>query len=141
MTTTQTHSPAVVVPRRSPGLFVTGLLAAAVAAVCATLVGAIAMSVGVDFELPDGGESIPLWAFAQLTFIFSMIGLLLAAGLRRWNKRPSATFVRVTVTLTAVSLVPPFMVDANLATVGALVLIHVVAAATFIPVLARKLRS
>ena len=44
----------------------------------------------------------------------------------------------MTVALTAVSLVPPFMVDANLATVGALVLIHVVAAATFIPVLARK---
>jgi len=141
MTSTQTSPPAVAAPVRRRGLFVTGLLAATAAAGCATLAGAVAMGAGVDFELPDGGESIPLWAFAQLTFIFSMIGLVLAAGLRRWSRHPSTQFVRVTVTLTAVSLVPPFLVDANLATVAALVLIHLVAAATFIPVLARRLTA
>ena len=47
----------------------------------------------------------------------------------------------MTVTLTAVSLVPPFLVGANLATVASLVLIHLAAAATFIPVLARRLTA
>ncbi len=141
MTSTQTPPPAVAAPERRRGLFVTGLLAATAAAGCATLVGAVAMAVGVDFELPDGGESIPVWAFAQLTFIFSMIGVALAAGLRRWSRHPSTLFVRVTVTLTAASLVPPFFTDANLATVASLVLIHVVAAAIFIPVLARRLTT
>ena len=89
MTSIQTPPPAVAAPERRRGLFVTGLLAAVAAAGCATLVGAVAMVLGVDFELPDGGESIPLWAFAQLTFIFSMIGLVLAAGLRRWSRHPS----------------------------------------------------
>ena len=45
------------------------------------------------------------------------------------------------MTLTVASLIPPFLVDANLATVAALVLIHLAAAATFIPVVARKLSS
>ena len=141
MTSTQTPPPAVAAPERSRGLFVTGLLAAIAAAAGATLVGAVAMAAGVDFELPDGGESIPLWAFAQLTFIFSMMGLVLAAGLRRWSRHPRTVFVRVTLMLTAVSLVPPFLEDANLATVASLVLIHLAAAATFIPVVARKLTT
>jgi len=139
MTTTQNQSFAVAVPERSRGLTVAGLLAGLAAAIGATVVGAIAGAVGVDFELPDGGESIPLFGFAQLTFIFSMAGLAIAFAVRRWSGRPSTTFVRVTVALTAVSLVPPFIVDANLATAVALVLIHLVAAAIFIPVLARRL--
>ena len=141
MTATQIRPAATTTSRRTPGLFVTGLLAATAAAVSATVAGAVAMGVGVDFELPDGGESIPVWAFAQLTFVFAMIGLLLAAGLRRWAEQPSTTFVRVTLILTAISLVPPFLVEANAATVAALVLVHLVAAAVFIPVLARKLAS
>jgi uncharacterized membrane protein YoaK (UPF0700 family) len=97
------------------------------------------MAAGVDFELPDGGESIPVWGFTNLTFIFAMVGLVIAAVVRRWSGRPSTTFVRVTVALTAVSLVPPFLADASLATSVALVLVHLSAAATFIPVVARRL--
>ncbi|MER7894213.1 DUF6069 family protein [Micromonospora sp. NPDC094482] len=37
-----------------------GLAAAAAGAVTVTAVAAIAMAVGVDFELPDGGEPSPL---------------------------------------------------------------------------------
>jgi len=139
MTTTQNQSFSVAAPERSRGFIVTGLLAALAAAVGATLVGAIAGAVGVDFELPDGGESIPLMGFAQLTFIFALVGLAIASAVRRWSGHPRTTFVRVTLALTAVSLVPPFLVDANLATAVALVLIHLVAAAIFIPVLARRL--
>jgi len=139
MTTTQSATSAVVAPEQGRGLFAIGLMTAIAAAAFATLVGGIAMVVGVDFELPDGGESIPLSGFAVTTFVFSMVGLVLAAAIRRWSRRASTAFVRVTVTLTLVSLVPPFLMDANAGTVASLVLIHLVAAATFIPVLARKL--
>ena len=121
------------------GYLVAGLMAAIAAAAAVTLVAAVAMAAGVDFELPDGGESIPLYGFPQITLLFSIIGLVLAAALRRWSRRPAATFVRVTVALTAISLVPPFLEDANVATSLALVALHLTAAAIVIPVVARRL--
>lgn len=120
---------------------VNGLLTAFVAAAAALLVAALASAAGVDFELPDGGEAIPLSGFAVVTFGFSIVGLALAAALQRWARHPFRTFVRVTVALTAASLVPPFLMDANLATVATLVLLHLVAAAIVIPMLARRLSA
>jgi hypothetical protein len=139
MTTTHTQSTASVTtqPRRS--LVVPGIAVAAAAAASTTLVAALSMAIGVDFELPDGGESIPLLGFTQLTFLFSLVGVGLAAALRRWSSRPARTFVRIAVALTAVSLVPPFLVDANLATSAALVVLHLIAAAIVIPVIASRL--
>ncbi len=45
----------------------------------------------------------------------------------------------MTVALTALSLVPPFLQDANAGTVAGLVLLHLTAAAIVIPALARRL--
>ena len=56
-----------------------------------------------------------------------------------WASRPARTWARVAVALTALSLVPPFLVGANLATECALVLAHLSAAAIVIPVIARRL--
>ncbi len=140
MTTTQTQSTvSIAVQPRRRGLVVPGLAAAVTAAASTTLVAALAKAAGVDFEMPDGGEAVPLMGFANLTFLFSIIGLAIAAGLRRWSGQPARTFVRVAVALTAVSLVPPFLVDANLTTAMTLVLIHLVAAVIVIPVIARRL--
>jgi hypothetical protein len=90
--------------------------------------------------MPDGGESVPLMGFAQLTFVFSAIGVGIAAAVRRWSSRPATVFLRIAVTLTAISLVPPFLVDANAGTVVALLGLHLAAAAVVIPVLTRRLR-
>ena len=122
-------------------LLLPGLAAAAAAAVAVTAVAAIAMAVGVDFELPDGGESIPLLGFTQLTFTFSVVGILVALAIRRWASRPARTWVRTAMALTALSLVPPFLVDANLATECTLVLTHLIAAGIVIPVIARRLAA
>ncbi|MFC0527108.1 DUF6069 family protein [Phytohabitans kaempferiae] len=122
-------------------LFLPGLAAAAAAAVTVTAVAAIAMAVGVDFELPDGGESIPLFGFTQLTFTFSVVGILIALAIRRWASQPARIWIRTAVALTALSLVPPFLVDANLATECTLVLAHLIAAAIVIPVIARRLAA
>lgn len=138
MTTTQISSP-VSASERSRGLVLPGLAAAVAAALVTMLVAGALKAIGVDYEMPDGGESIPLTGFAVLTFVFSAVGIGLAAAFRRWSWRPRTRFVQVTVSLTAVSLVPPFLYDANAGTVAALVVLHLTAAAIAIPLIARGL--
>ncbi len=97
--------------------------------------------VGVDFEVPDGGERIPLSGFAVVTGFFSVVGIVIAVGLLRWSARPAERFVRTAVSLTAISLVPPLLSEADPATITALIGLHLVAATVMIPSLARSLRT
>ena len=123
------------------GLVGTGLIATLAAMVATTLAAALAGAVGVDFEVPDGGQTIPLSGFAVVTGFFAVVGIVIAAGLLRWSARPAERFVRTAVTLTAISLVPPLLSGANPATITALCGLHLVAAAVMIPTLARSLRT
>ena len=100
-----------------------------------------AQAVGVDFEVPDGGETIPLSGFAVVTGFFSVVGIVIAAALLRWSARPAERFVWTAVSLTAISLVPPLLSGANPATTTALLGLHLVAATVMIPTLARSLRT
>jgi len=127
--------------QRLHGFAATGLFATVAAMVATTLAAALAQAVGVDFEIPDGGETIPLSGFAVVTGFFSVVGIVIAAALLRWSARPAERFVRTAVTLTAISLVPPLLVEANTATTTALVGLHLVAATVMIPTLARSLRT
>lgn len=121
-------------------LAVTGLLATAAATVVTTMAAALAQAVGVDFAIPDGGETIPLPGFAVVTGFFSLVGVVIAAALLRWSARPDQRFVWTAVTLTVVSLVPPLISGAAAGTVAALLVLHLVPAAVMIPSLARALR-
>ena len=123
------------------GLAVIGFIAALAAVVATTLAAALAQAVGVDFEIPDGGETIPLSGFAVVTGLFSVVGVVIAAALRRWSAHPAERFVQTAVTLTAISLVPPLLSGADAATTIALLGLHLVAAAVMIPTLARSLRA
>ena len=125
---------------RLRGLAVTGFIATLAAVVATTLAAALAQAVGVDFEIPDGGETIPLSGFAVVTGLFSVVGVVIAAALLRWSARPAKRFVRTAVTLTAISLIPPLLSGADTATTTALVALHLVAATVMIPALARSLR-
>lgn len=136
-TPTRTTSAAVGQHRRS--LLLPGLAGAVAAAAAATIVAALGMAAGVAFEVPDGSPPIPLLAFTNLGLVFSLVGLAIAFGLRRWNARPASTFLRLALVLTAASLVPPFVVGASLATALALVLAHLVTAAIMIPVVVSRL--
>jgi hypothetical protein len=109
--------------------------------VATTLAAALAQAVGVDFEVPDGGETIPLPGFAVVTGFFSAVGIVIAAALLRWTARPAELFVRTAVSLTAISLVPPLLSGANTATTTALLALHLVPATVMIPTLARSLRT
>jgi hypothetical protein len=78
---------------------------------------------------------------AFVTGVFSLVGVGLAVALLRWSSRPAEHFVRTTVALTAVSLVPPFLVGANAGTSLTLVALHLLAAVIVVPTLARTLRT
>lgn len=120
---------------------VTGVVAAVVAAVVTTACAALAKAAGVDFEVPDWGEAIPVGGFATVTGFFSLVGVTLALALGRWSARPSQRFLQVTLALTAVSLVPPFLAGGDAVTTATLVGLHLVAAVVVIPVVARVLRT
>jgi hypothetical protein len=126
---------------RLRGLAGTGFIATLAAMVATTLAAALAQAVGVDFEVPDGGQTIPLSGFAVVTGFFSVVGIVIAAALVRWSARPAERFVRTAVTLTAISLVPPLLSGANTAATTALLGLHIVAATVMIPTLARTLRT
>ena len=126
---------------RLGGLAGTGLVAALAAVVATTVAAALAQAVGVDFEVPDGGETIPLAGFAVVTGVLSVVGLVLAVALRRWSARPAQRFVWTAGSLTVISLVPPLLSGATTATTTALLGLHLVAATVMIPTLARSLRT
>jgi hypothetical protein len=136
ITTTTTDSPAVSTSTNRK-LWRAGLAAGAVASVAVLAFAATADAAGVSLEV--GGEAIPLVGFAQMTFLCSLIGTVLAVVFARRARNPQRLFVRTTVALTIVSFVPDVLADASTATRVALALSHVVAAAIVIPALARRL--
>jgi hypothetical protein len=100
---------------------------ATLAAMVATaLAAALAHAVGVDFEVPDGGQTIPLPGFAVVTGFFSVVGIVITVALLRWSARPAKRFVWTAVSLTAISLVAPLLSGANTATTTALLGLHLV---------------
>ena len=111
--------------------------AAVVAAVATTVVAAVAREAGASLEMD--GEVLPLFAFFQLTLIFSLVGVGIAVACRRWAASPRQAFVRATVALTALSLVPDLLVSVETSTRLTLMTTHLVAAAIVIPVVARLL--
>ncbi|TWP54192.1 hypothetical protein FKR81_01115 [Lentzea tibetensis] len=116
-----------------------GLTATAIAAAATAAVAAAGELAGISLVV--GGAPIPVSGFAVLTAICSAVGLVLALVLARTARRPRTAFVRTTVVLTALSLVPDVLADASAATKVLLMLTHVVAAAIVIPAIARRLSA
>ncbi len=116
-----------------------GLVAGVAAAAVNTVVVALADAGDVSLTVDDSGRPIPLLGFAQVTIVCTLLGIGIAAILRRRSIHPATTFTRITVALTAVSLVPPFLVDAATSTRVLLIATHLIAAATIIPVIAKRL--
>jgi len=115
-----------------------GSAAGAVASVTTTAVAVAAHAVGVSFA-DKTGESIPWFAFAQLTFIGALLGVALAAGVRRRASQPRRTFTRVAWTLAVASCVAPTLIGLEAAAVATLVVAHLVAAAVVIPAISSRL--
>jgi hypothetical protein len=126
---------------RFRGLAGLGLLATLTAVATTTLAAALAGAAGVDFEVPDGGETIPVAGFAVVTGFFSIVGVVLALALLRWSARPAERFGWTAAALTAISLVPPVASGASAVTIAVLLGLHLVPAAVMIPALTRSLRA
>jgi hypothetical protein len=141
MTTTLTTSfsapaPGLVAGRRR--LWPAGLGATAAAAGATTALAAVAHGAGVTFA-DRTGAGIPLAGFAQLTVLFSLVGLALAAVLARRATHPRRTFVRTTGALLALSFVPDLVAGFGLASALTLMALHTVAAGIVVPTLASRL--
>jgi hypothetical protein len=116
-----------------------GLTAAAGAALATATIAAAGEFAGISIVV--NGAPIPASGFAMLTAIFSVAGLVLALVLARSVRHPRTAFVRTTIVLTALSLVPDVLADASAATKILLMLTHVVAAVIVIPAIARRLSA
>ncbi|MEO6504031.1 MAG: DUF6069 family protein [Jatrophihabitantaceae bacterium] len=115
-----------------------GVAAAVVASVATTVLAAGASAAGISFA-DSTGASIPLVGFAQLTLIFSLLGVGIAAVLARKARRPRTAFVRTALTLTALSFVPDLTFGFDAGSAATLIALHTVAAAIVVPTLARRL--
>src|SRR6266511_633847 len=115
-----------------------GVAAAVVASVATTVLAALASAAGVSFA-DSTGASIPIAGFAQLTMVFSLVGVGIAAVMARKARRPRPTFVRTAVALTALSFVPDLTFGFDAGSAATLITLHTVAAAIVVPTLARRL--
>ncbi|UYM04201.1 DUF6069 family protein [Solicola gregarius] len=115
-----------------------GVASAAIASVATTVLAAIASASGVSFA-DSTGTSIPIAAFAQLTLVFSLVGVGMAAVMARKARRPRTTFVRTSVALTALSFVPDLTFGFDGGSAATLIMLHTVAAAIVVPTLAGRL--
>jgi uncharacterized protein DUF6069 len=116
-----------------------GAAATVLAAVATAAVAAAGEVVGISLDI--SGAPIPVVGFATTTAMFSVIGLLVALGVRRFARHPRTTWIRTTVALTVLSLVPDVLVDAATTTKMLLMVTHLVAAAIVIPAVARRLSA
>ncbi len=115
----------------------TGVIAVVAASAATMAVATAGHAAGISLDM--GGAPIPVAGFGVLTAVFSLIGVVIAALLSRFARHPRRTFVRTTVVLTVLSLVPDVTADAGAATKALLMLTHLVAAAIVIPAVARRL--
>jgi len=133
MTATLTIDQSTVSTSSRP-LLRSGAKAGVVAAAATTTIAGVAHALGVSFESAPG-DGIPLLGFAQLTFVFTMVGVLIGRTIRRRSSNPSSTFTKTAVGLTVLSVVPDLALSFDAASKLTLILTHVVAAAIVIPVL------
>src|SRR6478735_540886 len=123
---TDQHTDVTAAPVVRPKLWTAGLAAGAIAAVATTATAAVARAAGEDVAV--AGEQIPLAGFAQFVLFCALLGIAMARVFARRASRPQRTFVRTTVALTALSIVPDVMIDATTGTKLVLSLTHVLAA-------------
>ena len=117
-----------------------GVTAAVAASVATTVLAALASAAGISFA-DSTGVSIPIAGFAQLTLVFSLVGVAIAAVMARRARRPRSTFVRTAVALTVLSFVPDLTFGFDAGSAATLIGLHTVAAAIVVPTLAVRLSN
>lgn len=116
-----------------------GIPAVLLAGVATTTIAAVGRAAGISLNI--AAEPIPVAGFGFLTVVFGLVGVVLAVALSRWARRPRRTFLRATAALTALSLVPDVLADADGSTRALLMATHLVAAGVVVPAVARALTA
>ena len=111
-----------------------GALAGAIAAVCTTVVAAVAHA--ADVSLDVDATAIPIPAFAWWTIVGAALGVVMARLLRERRR-----FVVVASVAAGLSLIPPIAVPDDTATKAVLVGAHLLAAAIIIPTISQRLTA
>ena len=138
-TLTPTTGTATATPQSTrPILWKAGLCAGLVAAAATVAVAGVAHAAGVSLETAPG-KAIPIVGFGQLTLFFTAVGVLIARCLQGRARSPRSTFIRTTVVLTALSVVPDVLLSAAVSTKMTLVVTHLVAAAIVVPALSARM--
>jgi hypothetical protein len=129
------HEPGVQSTQLSTRLLVrSGAFAGAIAAVCTTVVAAVASAAGVSLEV--NAQAIPIPSFAWWTIIGAALGVGLARLLRERRR-----FVVVTTVAVGLSLIPAIAAPDDTATKAVLVGTHLLAAAIIVPILSQRLTA
>jgi hypothetical protein len=136
--TADTTASTTATPSHRFPLLKSGAAAGATTAATTTAIAAAAHAAGVSFA-DDTGAAIPLLGFAQVTFVCTLLGVALAAGVRRRASQPRRTFTRVAWTLAVVSCVAPTLIGVSAAAVSVLVVDHLLAAAIVVPWIVSRL--
>ena len=123
----------------SDRLLYAGLASGIVAAVATASTAALSHGLGTDLMV--GGEQVPIGGFVMLTMVGALLGVALAAVAKRFARHPHRLFIRTTVALTALSLIPDFTARAHWDTRFTLAATHLIAAAIIVPVIARRLNA
>ncbi|MGP4047993.1 DUF6069 family protein [Streptomyces sp. 2A115] len=121
-----------------------GALATFAGAIVTEAFALVARGAGVSMNAASPGATeaaaIPVGGFAGGVLFWSIVGVVLAAALARWARRPARTFVVTTLALTALSLAGPALAPHTATSTQVILAVsHVVAAAVIIPPLARQL--
>ena len=137
MTTTQHPAHGPDAPPRRPSrrrLVRGGGRAGAIAAVCTTVLAAVARAGDVSLEVD--ATAIPIPAFAWWTVVGAAVGVVLARLLGERRR-----FVVVATVTTGLSLIPAIAAPDDTATKAVLVGTHLLAAAIIIPTLSQRLND
>jgi len=123
-----------------------GIVATLVGAAVTELFALAARAIDVPMAAADPGvdhaKDIPVGGFFMAVVIWGLVGVVVAAALRRWTRNPARIFVITTVTLTALSLLGPAFAGATeTSTKVVLAVAHLIAAAVIIPPIARQLET
>ncbi|GAA1881104.1 DUF6069 family protein [Asanoa iriomotensis] len=129
---------------RTGPVWLVGILATLAAAVVTEAFTLVARAAGVPMDAAgvweDHAQHIPVGYIARSVVLWSIGGIVLAAALDRWAKRPVRTFVVATVAFTVLSLAAPALArDTAVSTQIVLAAAHVLAGTVVITVLAKRL--
>jgi Family of unknown function (DUF6069) len=138
-TTAQVHTASTATPTvKRPSVWTQGVAAAVAASAATTTLAALASAAGISFA-NSTGASIPIAGFAELTLVFSLVGVGIAAVLARTARRPRSTFVRTAIALMVLSFVPDLTFGFDAGSAAILITLHSVAAAIVVPTVAGRL--